>query len=303
MLHYQPLMNCGTGEVEGFEAFPRWNHPVRGMLEAKEFIPLAEESGHVAPLGRYVLEMACLSAATWDMPRFVAVNLSLAQLDQPDLCDVVATCLGRAGLPATRLQLEVTEAVFGGADPRIAATLARLRAMGARIALTNIGAGHSTLGALADFDRLKIDGAFIQRIGEAGSAATIMRAIVGLARDLGLTVVAEAVETEGQLACVRELMGDQARGFLFGRPIWMDIPNEVTSGRANISLFDPATSGGATGRNDPAGVPGRNDPAGVPGRTDPAGMPGRTDPAGVPGRTDPTGALVLNDEQARAAAS
>jgi diguanylate cyclase (GGDEF)-like protein len=239
VLHYQPLISCATGEVEGFEALLRWNHPERGMVSPADFIPLAEETGLIVPIGQWVLETACAAAMRWGTGQWLAVNVSPVQFRQPELFELVAATLARTGLPASRLELEITEGVFVDEVARTGDVLKRLRAIGVRIALDDFGTGYSSLSYLRSysFDKLKIDKSFIDRLGQADDASMIVRTIVGLAHDLGLSIVAEGVETPRQLAMVRAFMCDQVQGYLVGRPVRMDVPGDITPEPARLSLF------------------------------------------------------------------
>lgn len=233
-LHYQPLVACATGEVEGFEALLRWNHPVRGTVPPSEFIPLAEENGSIVELGHWVLETACRAAAGWSEPRRVAVNVSPVQLRQPDFPRRVETILTCTGLPGSRLEIEITEGVLMEGTTHARDTLNALRGLGVRIALDDFGTGYSSLSYLHSFrfDKLKIDRSFVSRLEDDGDATMIVRTIIGLAHNLGLEIVAEGVETPAQLAMIRDNLCDQAQGYLLGRPMPMDEPTELMIMRA-----------------------------------------------------------------------
>jgi diguanylate cyclase (GGDEF)-like protein/PAS domain S-box-containing protein len=219
-LYYQPIASCVTGDVVGFEALLRWNHPELGVVPPLDFIPLAEKIGLIGSIGQWVIETACKTAAGWKDPHWVAVNVSPIQFRVSDLHRVVCDALERTGLPANRLELEITEGTLLE-DPKRADTMSRLREQGVRIALDDFGTGYSGLGYLQKFriDKLKIDRSFIARLGEADDATIIVGTIVALAHNLGLSVTAEGVETPKQLALVREFMCEEAQGFLLGRPL------------------------------------------------------------------------------------
>jgi diguanylate cyclase (GGDEF)-like protein/PAS domain S-box-containing protein len=231
-LHYQPIVSCVTGDVVGFEALLRWNHPELGMVLPLDFIPLAERIGVIGNLGQWVIEAACKAAAGWKDPHWVAVNVSPIQFRVSDLHRIVCDALERTGLPADRLELEITEGTLME-DPKRADTMSLLREQGVRIALDDFGTGYSALGYLQKFrfDKLKIDRSFIARLGEADDATIIVRTIVGLAHNLGLSVTAEGVETPEQLALVRQLMCEEAQGFLLGRPLPNGAPSQLPSAR------------------------------------------------------------------------
>ena len=231
-LYYQPVIDCATGEVLGFEALLRWHHPELGVVLPQEFIRLAEQTGLIAEIGQWAIETACGAAAAWREPHWVAVNVSPVQFRLSDLPSIVSSTLARTGLPASRLEIEITEGVLVE-DPRRADVLSLLRASGVRIALDDFGTGYSSLGYLQKFrfDKLKIDRSFIMRLGEADDAVIIVRTIIGLAHSLGLLVAAEGVETPRQLAIVRDLLCDQVQGFLLGRPMRMEGPAELMAAR------------------------------------------------------------------------
>jgi len=237
-LYYQPVVSCVSGDVVGFEALLRWNHPDLGLVPPLDFIPLAEKIGLIGKIGQWVIETACETAAGWKDPHWVAVNVSPIQFRVSDLRRVVCDALDRTGLPANRLELEITESTLME-DPKRADIMSSLREQGVRIALDDFGTGYSGLGYLQKFriDKLKIDRSFIARLGEANDAAIIVRAIVGLAHDLGLSVTAEGVETPEQLALVGEFMCEEAQGYLLGRPLPSANCRQRASGR--ISAMAP----------------------------------------------------------------
>jgi diguanylate cyclase (GGDEF)-like protein/PAS domain S-box-containing protein len=244
LLHYQPLVSATTGEVEGFEALLRWQHPERGMIPPLEFIPLAEETGLILMIGRWVLETACAAAASWDNQNWVAVNVSPAQFRSGDLAETISSVLARTGLAPHRLEIEVTEGILMEEPKRAADVLSAVRALGVRIAMDDFGTGYSSLSYLHEFkfDKLKIDRSFVKRLGEAQEATSIITAIVGLARQLGLSVVAEGVETTTQLNTLRDLKCDLIQGYLVGRPMQMDAPTELMAARARM-FFSGALAG------------------------------------------------------------
>ena len=221
-LHYQPLVNCGdTSDVAGFEALMRWTHPTLGPVSPVDFIPLAEETGLIVPLGLWALETACTAALRWPPSCCVAVNLSPAQFRNGGLPGQVAEILARTGLAPHRLELEVTEGLLitDAAQARI--DLEELKSLGVRIALDDFGTGYSSLSYLRQFpfDKLKIDRSFVQALGEDASADAIVRAILAMGRSLHLDVTAEGVETAGQLHMLRSQGCDTVQGYLVSRPI------------------------------------------------------------------------------------
>ncbi len=223
-VHYQPLVDCRTGEVEGFEALLRWTHPTRGKVTPAEFIPIAEESGLIIPLGLWVLNDACRTAAGWEKPLRVAVNLSPAQFKQGDLAEQIKSTLVSSGLDPNRLEVEVTEGVLIDYPERAVAILLELRAMGVRVSLDDFGTGFSSLSYLRLFplDKIKIDRSFVMNLGVDDKSAEIVRSIILLAHSLDLSVTAEGVETEEQLALLNSQSCNQVQGFLLGRPAPVD---------------------------------------------------------------------------------
>jgi predicted signal transduction protein with EAL and GGDEF domain len=217
-VHYQPALDVARREVVGSEALVRWEHPERGLLAPAEFLPLAEETGLIVPLGAWVLREACRTAAGWPEEREVAVNLTARQIAQPDVVAVVAGALAEAGLEPARLCLELTESAVLGAGA--AETLRALKALGVKLAIDDFGTGWSSLGHLRSFplDVVKLDRSFVAGLGTAPRDDAIAEAVISLAHALGLSTVAEGVETEGQRAVLERLGCDTAQGYLFGRP-------------------------------------------------------------------------------------
>jgi diguanylate cyclase (GGDEF)-like protein len=219
-LLFQPEVNSVTEEVVAFEALLRWHHPTRGLIPPAAMIALAEESGLMGRIGDWVLRAACSEAVKWPPHVRVAVNLSPGQFGDAALPAVVTSSLASAGLDAERLELEVTEAVFLADSGATEDMLARLRAIGVRLALDNFGTGHSGLGHLRDapLDKIKIDRSFVRGAAAAGSRnAAIVRAIVVLAESLGMDTTAEGAETLEELALIRRLGCSQVQGAIFGK--------------------------------------------------------------------------------------
>lgn len=219
-LHYQPIVNLERGTIAGCEALLRWNHPTKGRIAPLDFIPLAEETGLIIPIGDWVLNQAAAEAATWPENVGVSVNLSVAQFKNADLVNSVVRALTRSGLAACRLELEVTESVMIGDSGAALTILNRLHAIGVRIALDDFGSGYSSLGYLRSFpfDKLKIDGSFVKKLGETDQSAIILRAIANLGSGLGMPTVAEGVETAEQLSCVRAEGCTEMQGYFFSPP-------------------------------------------------------------------------------------
>jgi diguanylate cyclase (GGDEF)-like protein len=219
-LYYQPLVNAKTGEVHCFEALLRWFHPRLGAVPPGEFVPLAEESGLIGPLGQWVLRAACAEAAKWPSQFRVAVNLSPIQFKNLNLVKVILGALAASGLPAARLELEITESVLLEADPKTLAVLHELHALGIRIVMDDFGTGFSSLNYLRSFpfDKIKIDKSFVDDVSKGGDSIAIVRAIIDLARALKIEVVAEGVETADQRDHLIAEGCTEMQGFYFSRP-------------------------------------------------------------------------------------
>jgi diguanylate cyclase (GGDEF)-like protein len=219
-LYYQPLVNVEGGEVSGFEALIRWNHPERGLVPPDEFIPVAEEIGLIVPLGDWVLKQACREAATWPGKLTVAVNLSAVQFRNATLALSAVSALAQSGLAASRLELEITETVLLQDDRAVLDALHQFRDLGIRICMDDFGTGYSSLSYLRSFpfDKIKIDRSFISELGKANDAVAIIRAIMQLGSSLGMITTAEGVETKEQLDILRAEGCMQAQGYLFSRP-------------------------------------------------------------------------------------
>lgn len=220
-LFYQPLFECRTLKLRGFEALARWQHPARGMIGPVEFIPVAEAGGMIIALGDYVLEAACRAACLWPENVRVAVNLSPIQLKDPGWPERVKTILAKTGLNPHRLELELTEGAVLEHTVQVRAALAALKANGVGLAIDDFGAGYSSLSYLHrfSFERLKIDKSFTREITASPDARIVTKAIIGLGAALGMGVLAEGVETEAQLNILRQAGCGQVQGFLLGRPM------------------------------------------------------------------------------------
>jgi diguanylate cyclase (GGDEF)-like protein/PAS domain S-box-containing protein len=227
VVHYQPIVRLDGGEVWGVEALVRWEHPERGLLDPDEFVPVAEESGLVVPMGEAVLEEACRRAVGWQRefpltpPLAMFVNLSGRQLRRHDLHEVVGRALTETGLPASSLGLDITETVYIGALDANTAALDRLKALGIRVSLDDFGSGYSSLSYLKRLpaDILKIDRSFTRGLGLEAEDTAIVQTVVDLAHILGMEVVAEGVEVEEQETLLREMGCDFGQGFHFSRPL------------------------------------------------------------------------------------
>jgi diguanylate cyclase (GGDEF)-like protein/PAS domain S-box-containing protein len=224
VVHYQPLARAADGEVCGFEALVRWQHPTRGMIPPLEFIPVAEENGLIGALGDWVLRRACQDAASWEKPLRIAVNLSPIQLHNPALPSLVHEVLITTGLSPSRLELEITESALFKDYQRALDNLRRLKALGVRIAMDDFGTGFSSLSTLQSFpfDKIKIDKSFVENIHRHDRATVIVRAVLGLGRSLEIPVVAEGVETEEQIVFLRGENCTELQGYAIGRPAPVD---------------------------------------------------------------------------------
>ena len=224
-LVYQPQVQLRTGRVLGVEALMRWHHPKLGVVPPATFIPIAEEIGLISSLGLWALRRACQDVVAWQAngmdPLRLAVNVSPRQLQHDDLVGHVAQILADTGLPAERLDLELTESTLLLEDDAIAETLTRLRELGIGLALDDFGTGYSSLSHLRQYpiQRLKMDRSFVRGITSDRGDAAVARAIIGLARELRLSVVAEGVETAEQLALLSNWGCEEGQGFLIGRPV------------------------------------------------------------------------------------
>jgi diguanylate cyclase (GGDEF)-like protein len=222
-LYYQPILDLGSDEVRGLEALIRWNHPTRGRIPPMDFIPLAEETGLIVPIGEWVLREACAEAARWPNHVEIAVNVSPVQFRSSGLVESVFSALTAAGLAANRLELEITETILLQDSAATLATLHQLRSFGVRIAMDDFGTGYSSLSYFRSFpfDKIKIDRSFTQGLGDGngnGSSLAILRAIASLADNMSIVTTVEGVETEEQLAQIRTEGITQVQGFLISPP-------------------------------------------------------------------------------------
>jgi diguanylate cyclase (GGDEF)-like protein len=253
-VHYQPIVSLVSGAVAGFEALVRWQHPTRGLVPPLAFIPMAEETGLIVPLGRWVLDAACRQATVWNAtrtgkgtpPLFVSVNLSARQFTQTDLVEDVRQTLAHTGLEADALELEITESVLMDQSEAGIRALRDLRGLGVRLVLDDFGTGYSSLSYLKHLplDTIKIDRTFVAGIEETADRS-IVDAVIALAHGLGIGVVAEGIETDEQADRLRELGCDLGQGYLFSRPV----PAEQTAGLlGSLPTARAATAPRATAR-------------------------------------------------------
>ncbi len=226
-LQYQPIVSLATGKIHGFEALLRWQHPDRGFISPVEFIPVAEETGLIVPIGSWVLREACQQTQRWQQlltnhtPLTMSVNLSGKQFTQPDLLDQVDQILRDTGLDTRSLKLEITESVMMANAESATKMLLKLKALGVQLHIDDFGTGYSSLSYLHRFpiDQLKVDRSFVQRMGAEDESSEIVRAIVTLAHNLGMKVTAEGVESAEQLRYLRELDCEYGQGYFFFRPL------------------------------------------------------------------------------------
>ncbi|MCH4091604.1 putative bifunctional diguanylate cyclase/phosphodiesterase [Acetobacter sp.] len=235
-IYYQPLFNV-AGVITGFEALARWPHPERGMISPDRFIPLAEETGLIVPLGEWVLKTACMVAAGWQSDVSIAVNLSPTQFQRVDLVNVVMKTLEETGLEPARLELEVTETLLMEDVPKALALVRDLRALGVRVALDDFGTGYSSLAYLHNFpfDKVKVDRSFINKITNDPNAWTIVESIIVMSHKLKLRVTAEGIETGAQLSLLTEHGCDEMQGFLLGRPMPEPQASRLIASLENLS--------------------------------------------------------------------
>jgi diguanylate cyclase (GGDEF)-like protein len=220
-LHYQPVVNVKTRQTCGMEALVRWRHPQRGLVMPDDFIPLAEETGLIIPLGNWILQQACVDAASWPPQIMVAVNLSPLQLKSSNLLDVLQRALDVSGLPAERLEVEITESALLHNEIEYLDSMRKLKAAGISIALDDFGTGCSSLSHLTmfPFDKIKIDKWFTQNLTKRADCAAIVSAILALGSGLEIMTVAEGIETKQQFELLRAAGVNFVQGYLFGRPM------------------------------------------------------------------------------------
>jgi EAL domain-containing protein (putative c-di-GMP-specific phosphodiesterase class I) len=228
VLHYQPIMAVTGDRVVGVEALIRWNSPELGFVSPAQFIPLAEETGLIVPIGEWVLSTACLQAKAWQnqgiRPLTMSVNLSPRQFRQKNLVEMIAGVLEKTGLDASLLELEITEGMIMHRPDQAVGVLERLHQLGVRLSVDDFGTGYSSLSYLKKFpvQKLKIDRSFVNDLTTDGDDGSIVTAIIAMAKSLKLEVIAEGVETREQLAFLARLQCDKYQGYLFSKPIPAD---------------------------------------------------------------------------------
>jgi diguanylate cyclase (GGDEF)-like protein len=231
-LEYQPIVDLRRNAVSGFEALARWEHPIKGSIPPAVFIPIAEDSGLILPLGEWALREACIQAARWPGNLKIAVNLSPVQFSMPNLADTILRIVTEAALGSDRLVLEITESLFISDTEKTLSTLHRLKALGVRIAMDDFGTGYSSLSSLRSFpfDEIKIDRAFVSDVGKNSENSVIVQAVIIIANALGMTTVAEGVETADQQALLKALGCDEVQGYLYSRSMPVDkIPDFIAT--------------------------------------------------------------------------
>jgi len=234
-LHYQPQATI-AGEIFGFEALVRWRHPIQGFISPATFIPIAEETGLIASLGEWVLREACREAASWPKELRIAINLSPLQFRRGDLLGLVHSVLFESGLAPGRLELEITEGVLMQDSSRSLMILRRMKSMGVMIAMDDFGTGYSSMSYLQSFpfDKIKIDQSFIRQVENNPQSAAIVRAVIGLGRNLGMRVIAEGVETTEQLAFLSGGHCDEVQGYLIGRPMPIEDYSDIVGKEESV---------------------------------------------------------------------
>ncbi|NBN78372.1 EAL domain-containing protein [Microvirga tunisiensis] len=218
---YQPQVHLQSGQIIGVEALLRWQHPELGPVSPAEFIPIAEESGLIEPLGAFALSEACRTVRGWNLPLRLAVNVSPIQVERGSVIEAVEAALRGSGLPPAQLDLELVESLFLGQADQVAASISHLRGLGCGLALDDFGSGYSSLGYIPrfPFSKIKIDRSFVEHVHEDRGSAAIVRSVVELARGFDITVIAEGIETRAQEEAVRRLGCDIGQGYLYGRPM------------------------------------------------------------------------------------
>ena len=225
-VHYQPIISLDNEQIAGFEALLRWQHPKRGFLFPADFLPLAEETGIIVPIGKWVLEEACRQVAMWNQdlrsekPLFVNVNFSSKQLIHPNLVDDIRSALEESGLPSECLTVELMEGALVRDEDLMREVLHKLADLGVRVHMDNFGTGFSWLGNLNDYsiDAIKINRSFIASMDIQGNNAGLVRTITNMAQELGVEVYAEGIETPDQKFMLTALGCNYGQGYLFGKP-------------------------------------------------------------------------------------
>lgn len=257
VLHFQPLVRLGSGSLRGFEALLRWHHPKRGIIPPSEFLPVAEETGLILPIGHWVLKEACHLASKWedlgDGPPSISVNLAPRQLEHETFVGELRQALAESGLDPHRLILEVTEGQIMRAPEQARVRLQALKALGVRVAIDDFGTGYSSLSHLQYFpvDELKIDRTFVARLDDGEREVSFIKTMIDLARSLGVEVVAEGIEVDSQQAHLTTLGCDIGQGFLFSRPMALRDLAEYLNQRSAVGAASNALDTAAIGASTP----------------------------------------------------
>lgn len=233
VVYYQPIVDAFSNDIYGYEALIRWIHPQKGILSPDYFISVAEKTGMINEIGKNVLELACREAVSWAVPARISVNVSPVQLGTKSFTAMVQSILKETGLPANRLELEVTESSLFSDSNTPVTILKKLRSLGVRISIDDFGTGYSSLSRLSElnFDKIKIDKSFVNPISTQDEALNIVKLIAGMAKSLNMRVIAEGVETEAQLERLQALGCDLVQGYLFGKP-QAEVDKKIKSGAA-----------------------------------------------------------------------
>jgi diguanylate cyclase (GGDEF)-like protein len=240
-IHYQPILNLRRQAFSGFEALLRWRHPQDGLISPTRFIPVAEETGLIVPIGEWVLRQAIAEASTWPRDLRVAVNVSSVQFQRGNVVATIMNALGSGGLSPERVEIEITESVFFENSASNLDALRQLHALGLKIALDDFGTGFSALSYLLSypFDKIKIDGAFVRAIDNAAGAQTIVRAIAEIGHGMGIVTTAEGVETAAQLRNVHAAGYTEAQGYLIAQPLTVEQVHKLLDGEDDAMPFPP----------------------------------------------------------------
>jgi EAL domain-containing protein (putative c-di-GMP-specific phosphodiesterase class I) len=220
-LHYQPVLDVATRQICGVEALLRWRHPVKGLVGPDQFIPLAESTGLIAPIGEWILQRACTDAAQWPSHIRLAINISAVQFQRGNLFEVILCALVESGLAPERLELEITETSLLENQEAHLATIRQLKNLGISMALDDFGTGYSSVTYLTNFpfDKIKIDRTFTRDVLERHDYAAVVSSVLALAHGLGMVTTVEGIETEQQFEYMRQAGVDLAQGYLFSRPV------------------------------------------------------------------------------------
>jgi EAL domain-containing protein (putative c-di-GMP-specific phosphodiesterase class I) len=251
-LYYQPQYDVASGQMVGLESLIRWQHPKLGIVLPGKFIPSAEESGLIVPIGEWVLSQASMQHRLWQTsghaPMTVAVNVSARQFQDPHFVESVANTLAKSGLDPRLLELELTETQVLRDIDKFAPRLSEVRALGVRIAIDDFGTGYSSLNYLQrlPFDTLKLDKSFVDEIKTGSCTAPLIESIVGMTHNLGMLVIAEGVETEAQLETLRRIGCDRVQGFLLSKPLPAESVEHLFNNRTSLEFLSEAVGAVST---------------------------------------------------------